>query len=843
MGEEGLSKFPGLRDDYRLEANSFRTYAGNKTCPIVIGRHPAGFAAIFKDRERQQQKITKLLTDPSTRLINIIGHSGIGKSALACKILHDIENGCLISGENSISVDGIVYFSPRTNRVTIQQIFSDCSRMLRSPQGNTLKDIWQNRYQTIGEKIAQLFEILRTGFYIMLFDNVEDLLNENDEWRDGNLQIFFEHAVSSSHGVRVILTSRRRPRLFSDLRHDTTSPIRLDKGLDTEDGIALLRESDPDGNYGIRDSSHDVLENLVSLVHGYPLGCNIIKGILDNDPLCSLNDIIDRFYQEKDVIRSLLRERYKGITFEARMVIDALAVLKRPVQLEAVAFLLEPFLRVNPLPKRGILARLVRADFVKVNRGTKNLELLPIDQDYALRELEYPNSDRPDGYSRRALELRAAAYYAQVHVSPDHRKSLIDVEPQLCEFEHLFNAGECEAAVKVLLDIDPWLRLWGHYNLAREKYEQLYGKIKNPELDMNSSTALGLVRFYLGQIREAMVCFERALMIATQSTNSAGEQASLCHLGLCYTDLGQTHKAIEYLGRALKQAVQSNDLRAQGVCRGNLASCYFDIGQTQLAMTESQDAFNIALHPEVDDPEMGGAWLITLGNCHAVLGEFNVADEYFQKALEILCYIKDREDEAMVLHSRAEMAFGRGVNEVVLQYAGNGLDISKQIGSPRSIIQNAGVLALAHLCTGNIKDAAKYAKLCMAYDIPQLNHRASLVMGLIRLQQGDTLLSRKLFQLAQVQSVEVLNQCRDNLKALDTKWLSLSGLVLCENEHLAASAKEAFLDARAINADFGYMQSIKRIFDLLEQNDSTGQLQGTRRLLLSFAGYKETTRH
>src|SRR5262249_2706315 len=47
--------------------------------------------ANFKDRVYEQQRISALLSKPTTRIVSLISRAGMGKTAIASKVLGDVE--------------------------------------------------------------------------------------------------------------------------------------------------------------------------------------------------------------------------------------------------------------------------------------------------------------------------------------------------------------------------------------------------------------------------------------------------------------------------------------------------------------------------------------------------------------------------------------------------------------------------------------------------------------------------------------------------------------------------------------------------------------------------------
>jgi hypothetical protein len=112
---------------------------------------------VFKDRERERERLGQLLAEPGTRLITIVGRRGIGKSALAAKVLHDIEH----APRPPSWLAGVVNTSTRTSGISLERIYLDCARLLGSDDGRRLLDVWTGRQDTAGKVETLLTRLAR----------------------------------------------------------------------------------------------------------------------------------------------------------------------------------------------------------------------------------------------------------------------------------------------------------------------------------------------------------------------------------------------------------------------------------------------------------------------------------------------------------------------------------------------------------------------------------------------------------------------------------------------------------------------------------------------------------
>src|SRR5260221_13505146 len=112
---------------------------------------------------------------------------------------------------------------------------------------------------------------------------------------------------------------------------------------------------------------------------------------------------------------AVVQQALAQLNGEDMRVLDALAFFGQPVSYEALAYLLTPYLADSTL--RALLARLIRACFVKANRVTQQFALHPIDQTYCYNQIPVGSTNEAEGeplpFAQAALHQRAADYYRE----------------------------------------------------------------------------------------------------------------------------------------------------------------------------------------------------------------------------------------------------------------------------------------------------------------------------------------------------------------------------------------------------------------------------------------------
>jgi len=794
----------------------------------VVGQPPLDVADYFKDRQQDLQKLGQLLSEPTTRMVSIIGHGGMGKTALACKVLQDLERHRWPYTEDELPVDGIVYLSTRTAGISLERLFLDCAKLLGGEEQKRLNAVWTNPQLETEEKVARLLEALRDGRadadtvrrhpYVILLDNLEDLLNDQGKITDDDLRLFFERALMSSQGAQLMVTSRVALAFRREvMRFDRQ--VKLLEGLPTEDGVALLRELDPNGDYGLRDAPEGQLAEAVEMAHGVPRALEVLAGILANDPFATLDEVVDTFYEQEDVVQALIEENHQRLDRDARRVIEALAVFRKPVPPLAVDYLLEPFVPGLDVP--SIVQRLTRTNIVSVDRAAKTVTLHPIDQDYAYSQL--PEEVETEAkYTRQALERRAADYYLQLRTPEETWESIEDLEPQLNEFEHRVRAGDYDEACQLLGLIDyDYLHLWGYYARLVKMRRELLTRVTASLLRVANLGSLGRVYHQLGKLNLAIDSYEQLLSIAREIGDRRIESVWLGYLGFTYHVMGQVEKAIGIQEKALAIAREIDNRAQEGRHLGDLGLSYHSLGKFEQAAELCRHALVVAR--ETDDPRFQGTCLSRLGLIYRDLGQTDQAIRFYEKALVITRKINERRAEGVRLGRLADAYYSLGKTESAIGFYKQALMIACEIGHQWGKSYQLLGIGKALMVIGKFSEASKHCFEALALDVPAISYQAALAVGIALSCQRDST-AKENFMDAVTRCQNMLDKTEGLYKPRYTLATALVGQAVCnpcwkdesQRPDLLAPALEEYRRALEITAAPGVVQDAIRDLELIQ---------------------------
>lgn len=629
----------------------------------VTGQPVLDVAGQFHGRDAEQGELGRLLQEKSARIVTVLGRAGIGKTALASKVLGGIEQDRWPAATQPLRVDGVVYLSTRTNGVSLERLFLDCADLLPEDARTQLLKAWSSSQISLEDKAERLLKALDQGLYVILLDHLDDVLNAEGQITEPGMRRFLERSLAAPRGARVLVTSRV-PLALDAATARFEKQLAITQGLSTDEGVAMLRELDPNGRFGLRDLPQEQLARAVERLHGMPRALEVLAGIKKDKRFRSLDSILDGFYQE-ELVDELIREGYQRLEPGERQIVDALAVLGRPAPEVAVEFMVCPF--CPGLNVDGLLARLTDIYMTTYNPLTSRFSLDAIDQDYALLQLP-----RQGEYSRSALERRAAEYYARLQTPRELWRTMADVEPYLLEVQHREQAEDFEGAAQALSRIDAGFVVnRGNPEALAAQYARLQGKVRDKKLQALLAAGLGVTRNFLGPLEEAVEWLRLARDLAREVGDKETERQATGWMGDACRRLGRLEEAVTYSREAVRleeslacardsfalllslalsyrgdfqEAIEccqrlmqspaiSDDLDLQGRVHDGLSLAYLGMGRFQDALEHARQAAKC--YEEISARDPLGYVRNVLGMAHLGLGQLPEAQQSFEMARRI----------------------------------------------------------------------------------------------------------------------------------------------------------------------------------------------------------------
>ncbi len=793
----------------------------------VVNLRPLDVTHTFKDRVREVQALCEHLADSSVRLVSVVGRGGMGKTALVSRVLGELESApeTFEVSETSkvLQVDGILYLSARSTGLGMERIYADAGRMLGEPVAGRLEARWADGDIPLSVKVEYLLEAMQDGLYLILLDNLESVMAGDGTITKDGLRLFVERCLIQPGGVRLIATSREQVKTSAAALHSTRS-IPLRKGLPEEEAVALLRDLDPQGTLGLRDTPEEDLRRAARLTRGIPRALEILAGILHEDPTASLPRLLaDEGLFGEQVVEQLVAAGYSRLGEAERRVMEALAVFDRPVEETAVAYLLHPWW--PGLDAHASLRRLVRGYFVSVSRVTSRYSLHPLDREYAYRRIPDTADEEPGAYNRRNLELRAADFYASIRKPEGEWKTIDDLEPQLAEFEHRVRAGDYDDAGRVLSQIDyDYLFLWGRYARLIEMRKKLLDHLEDPGLQAENLGRLGNIcsSGRTDSVIWAIEQYEQALGITREIGDRKNASIWLMHLGSAYSNLGQFRQAIRCYNEALAIARDRDigDRRNEGICLNRLGRAYSSLGRFESAIKLYREGLTIAR--EISDRRREGLQMGYLSLAHRNLGQTKRFIVLCEEALKIAREIGYRRNEVIWLSRLGSVYRDLGEFERAIEFYEEALGIAHELNYHRGKSHQYLGLGKTFLIIGEYAQAHRNCQESLALRTLDTTYQTLLVLGIVLLHQRN--------EEAISAFLDAAEQCRKRLDETSDLYqpsfslaTALIGQAICDTRwadesqrpELLASALAEYRRALGITAAPGVVQDAIRDLELI----------------------------
>lgn len=658
--------------------------------------YPRIVAASFKNRQSILEEMDSFVANRDANILIVEGIGGIGKTASVVKLIQDYEQKSLTN-----DIDGVVFLSTRTVGINIENLFGEVVSLLPKIQ-EEIETVFYNKKLSSSEKIFSLVKFLNTSNLIIVFDNFEDLLSSNGTLKNDEITLFINLFHQYSQFSKLIITSRVLPQIKNIVyRSDRIKRIDISKGIPDEDSRELLFEFDFDGLYGIKNASSESISELISNTYGIPRVLEIVIGLLSSNPFLTIEELISETRDEDSVVHVFVEENYKKLDGISRRIIDALAVYKKPVLIDAIEHMLSPFLA--NLSIHPFVMNLARSNIVKIEKRSKKISLHPIDQDYAYTQLSNNNGG---SYSLKSFEARAAEYYRLLKTHPDTWKKLEDIQSNLQEFEHLVRSEQFERANLVISEIDKnHLFWWGFYSKLLGMRKKIIPVQLSVESRVDYYSRLGSTLIALGDAEKANKNFKKALEASNDLSDPFIKADCLNKIGLSYRALGQAKEALKYCIEAFETVQNKGNRKLEGEYLGNIGLVHHVLGNIEDAIEYYKCSHAIAV--ECKDVRKTSHQLSNLGMAYLDLGAVQKPINLFTEALEIARNIGNLGGIAIRLANLGNAYRVMGKTDKAILLFDEAIDIIDEIGNRRRKSIWLNRLGLAHLDNGDGTHALK----------------------------------------------------------------------------------------------------------------------------------------
>lgn len=238
-------------------------------------------------------------------------------------------------------------------------------------------------------------------------------------------------------------------------------------------------------------------------------------------------------------------------------------------------------------------------------------------------------------------------------------------------------------------------RSLGQVQQALECYEEARDIYRETGIEEAVGTLLGnLANVYLisGQVDRAIEYYQDALQVARRFDDKPGEGRHLGNLGNIFLNDGHFEEAIEYYEKARAISHESGELLAEADTLGNLGTAYVGLGQVDQGIEYYQNSLN--LYREIGYQKGEGTTLANIGSIYDRLGRSKEAIAYYEPSVELLIKTGNWLRARLILENLAEIYSTSGLMEQAVENYEKALLIHRQIGGGREeegiILQDLG---------------------------------------------------------------------------------------------------------------------------------------------------------
>ena len=272
----------------------------------------------FHGRKDELGRLEKWIIKDRCRLINIVGFAGIGKTKLALKLAHQVEE------EFEYIIWRKLY-----DTLPLGSLLKELIKFVSDGEETELASTTEGLTQ-------QLLPYLKERRCLLIFDNIESVGHGDREGGYGEeYKDFFQCIGTSKHSSCLLLTSRVK---FSNLERiegiysDAVRSLELE-GLDTEAGQKIFQDIGQKLNCEFQGTEEE-WQHLISSYKGNPLALQIVAIHIQKVYRGNLAQFLEHNLRVLQDIKQLFNQHFKNLTSDEQTVMYWLSINREGISID-----------------------------------------------------------------------------------------------------------------------------------------------------------------------------------------------------------------------------------------------------------------------------------------------------------------------------------------------------------------------------------------------------------------------------------------------------------------------------------------------------------------------------